>query len=77
MRPVSPSKENMSPQKWSCTFTLKMLNILLPHPGKNCFPISNFPYLNKIWRTNSYFSQNFVSIIQKKKTFLQGLTSVF
>ena len=26
----------------------------MSHPEKNCFLISIFPYLNKIWRTNSY-----------------------
>ena len=28
---------------------------LKSHPVKNCFLISTFPYLNKIWRRNSYF----------------------
>ena len=27
----------------------------MSHPAKNHFPISTFPYLNTIWRTNSYF----------------------
>ena len=27
---------------------------LMSHPAKNRFPISTFPYLNTIWRTNSY-----------------------
>ena len=27
----------------------------MSHPAKNRFPISTFPYLNTIWRTNSYF----------------------
>ena len=26
----------------------------MSHPAKNCFPISTFPCLNTIWRTNSY-----------------------
>ena len=26
----------------------------MSHPAKNRFPISTFPYLNTIWRTNSY-----------------------
>ena len=26
----------------------------MSHPAKNCFPISTFPYLNTICRTNSY-----------------------
>ena len=27
----------------------------MSHPAKNRFPISTFPYLNTIWRANSYY----------------------
>ena len=32
----------------------------MSHPAKNRFPISTFPYLNTIWRTNSYFIIGYV-----------------
>ena len=34
----------------------------MSHPAKNCFLISNFPYLNTIWRTNSYSFPNMTYI---------------
>ena len=33
---------------------LNSFNMFLSHPAKNRFRISTFPYLNTIWRTNSY-----------------------
>ena len=35
----------------------------MSHPAKNRFPISTFPYLSTIWRTNSYFSILFIYLI--------------
>ena len=36
--------ENINPSE-------KIQKILMSHPAKNCFLISNFPYLNTIWNT--------------------------
>ena len=37
-------RENINPSE-------KIKKILMSHPAKNCFLISNFPYLNTIWNT--------------------------
>ena len=37
-------RENINPSE-------KIKKILMSHPAKNCFLISNFPYLNTNWNT--------------------------
>ena len=36
-------------------FCPKPFGLFMSDPAKNHFPISTFPYLNKIWRTKSYY----------------------